>query len=84
MALPPERPVTDRGPEDKDYVVTLLRRLPLRERQVVVLRYYAGISEAETAETLNVSTGTVKAAASRGLAKLRGLHTSQEEDTHAR
>ena len=83
MASPPERSATDVGPEEGDYVVRLLRQLPLRERQVVVLRYYVGISEAETADTLNVSTGTVKATASRGLAKLRVLHTP-EENSHAR
>ncbi len=79
----PERPRTDVGLEDGEYVVSLLRELPLRERQVVVLRYYIGLSEAETAETLNISTGTVKSSASRGLAKLRDLHTP-EEDSHVR
>ena len=83
MASPPERSATDVGPEEGDYVVRLLRQLPLRERQVGVLRYYVGISEAETADTLNVSTGTVKSTASRGLAKLRELHTP-EENSHAR
>lgn len=83
MAAPPERSTSDAGPEEGDYVVRLLRQLPLRERQVVVLRYYVGISEAETADTLNVSTGTVKSTASRGLAKLRELH-APEENSHAR
>ena len=73
----------DVGPEDADHVVGLLHGLPLRERQVVVLRYYFGLSEAETADTLNVSTGTVKSSASRGLAKLRDLH-APEEDAHVR
>lgn len=82
-ADPPERPRPDHDPGDGDYVVALLRTLPLRERQVVVLRYYIGLSEAETADTLNVSTGTVKSSASRGLAKLRELHTPEEE-SHAR
>ena len=83
MASPPERSARDVGPEDSDSVVRLLRQLPLRERQVVVLRYYVGISEAETADTLNVSTGTVKSSASRGLAKLRDL-LAREENSHAR
>jgi RNA polymerase sigma-70 factor (sigma-E family) len=82
MASPPERATADVGPEDGAYVATLLRQLPLRERQVVVLRYYVGASEAETADTLNISTGTVKSSASRGLAKLRDLHTT-EESSHA-
>ncbi|MBD3783680.1 MAG: SigE family RNA polymerase sigma factor [Micrococcales bacterium] len=76
-ASPPERARTDVGPEDADEVVSMLLELPLRERQVVVLRYYVGLSEAETADTLNVSTGTVKSSASRGLAKLRELRTPE-------
>jgi hypothetical protein len=36
-----------------------LARLPARRREVLVLRYYAGLSEAEIAATLGISTGTV-------------------------
>jgi RNA polymerase sigma factor (sigma-70 family) len=42
-----------------------------RQRTVLVLRYGADLSEAETAELLGASTGTVKSVASRGLARLR-------------
>jgi RNA polymerase sigma-70 factor (sigma-E family) len=45
-------------------------RLPLRQRQVLVLRYYLDQSEADIAETLEVSPGSVKKHASRGLAAL--------------
>ena len=48
-------------------VIHALRRLPQRQREVLVLRYWAELSEAEIAETLGVSRGTVKASASRGL-----------------
>lgn len=54
-------------------LVRALRELPLRERQCVVLRYYADLSEEETANALGVSLGTVKSSASRGLATLRTL-----------
>lgn len=45
-------------------------RLPLRQRQVLVLRFYLDQSEAEIASTLGVSTGSVKTHASRGLTAL--------------
>jgi RNA polymerase sigma-70 factor (sigma-E family) len=52
-------------------------RLPRRQRQVLVLRYYLDQSEAEIAETLEVSVGSVKQHASRGLAALaRSLETA--------
>ncbi|HZR49773.1 MAG TPA: sigma-70 family RNA polymerase sigma factor [Streptosporangiaceae bacterium] len=51
-------------------VAAALARLPRRRREVLVLRYYLELSEAEIAETLNISTGTVKSSAARGLAAL--------------
>ena len=47
-----------------------IRGLPRRQREVVVLRYYLDQSEAEIAETLGVSRGSVKTHASRALATL--------------
>lgn len=48
-----------------------IARLPARQRAMVVLRYYEDMSEAQTAEALGVSVGTVKSAVSRALSKLR-------------
>ena len=48
-------------------VVIALRGLPRRQREVLVLRYYEEATEAEIAETLGISTGSVKTHASRGL-----------------
>ncbi|MEV6316799.1 SigE family RNA polymerase sigma factor [Streptomyces sp. NPDC051776] len=48
-----------------------ISRLPDRQRAMVVLRYYEDLSEAQTAEVLGVSVGTVKSAVSRALSKLR-------------
>ncbi len=54
-------------------VVTALRSLPRRMQEVLVLRYWDDLSEAETAAALGISTGTVKSSASRGLAKLEKM-----------
>jgi RNA polymerase sigma factor (sigma-70 family) len=51
-------------------VMSALAGLPSRRREVLVLRYYLGLSEAEIAATLGISPGSVKSAASRGLATL--------------
>lgn len=59
------------GSDDRDAVVRLLARLPEQQRRVVVLRYYVDLSEQAVADLLNVSVGTVKSTASRGLAALR-------------
>jgi RNA polymerase sigma-70 factor (ECF subfamily) len=56
---------------ERDRLWSHLRQLPLRQRAVLVLRYYEGLSEAEIADTLGLSRGTVKSHASRGLAALR-------------
>jgi RNA polymerase sigma-70 factor (sigma-E family) len=52
-------------------VVAALRALPLGQRQVLVLRFYEGLPEAEIAEVLGISPGTVKSRAARGLSALR-------------
>lgn len=52
-------------------LLTVLRTLSRREREVVLLRYYLDLSEAETAGILGLSRGSVKAYGSRGLAALR-------------
>ncbi|MEV6520345.1 SigE family RNA polymerase sigma factor [Longispora sp. NPDC051575] len=59
----------DLGPDRA--LARALAALPPRQRTVLVLRYYADQSDAEIAETLGVSTITVRSNASRALAKLR-------------
>jgi RNA polymerase sigma-70 factor (sigma-E family) len=56
--------------EEARAVVQALRRLPRRPRETLVLRYYAGLSEAEIAATLGVTKGAVKSFAARGLRAL--------------
>jgi RNA polymerase sigma-70 factor (sigma-E family) len=48
-----------------------LGQLPPRQRAVIVLRYFNDLTEAQVAEVLGCSPGTVKSSASRGLARLR-------------
>jgi RNA polymerase sigma-70 factor (sigma-E family) len=57
--------------DDRDEVWQALGQLPKRQRAVLVLRYFEDMSEAEIAEALDCSVGTVKSQASRALAKLR-------------
>lgn len=71
----PERPAP--GPDaadrqaQRDAMLRAVSRLPPRQRAMVVLRYYEDMTEAQTAQALGVSIGTVKSAVSRALDKLR-------------
>jgi len=53
--------------EDRRRLLAALAVLPRRRREVLVLRFYVGLSEAEIASTLGISPGTVKSTAARGL-----------------
>jgi RNA polymerase sigma-70 factor (sigma-E family) len=57
----------------REAVLDALRALPTRQREVLALRYYLDLSEAQIADALGISRGAVKAHASRGSATLRGL-----------
>jgi RNA polymerase sigma-70 factor (sigma-E family) len=54
-------------------LVAALAQLPPRQRAVLVLRYWEQLTEAEAADVLGCSVGTVKSTASRGLSRLREL-----------
>lgn len=54
-------------------VLDALGQLPDRQREVLVLRYYLELSEAEIADALGIARGSVKSHASRGSAALREL-----------
>ena len=62
--------VPDRVDPAADDLADAVAALPFRQRAVVVLRYWAGLSEAEIAEALGCRPGTVKSSASRALAHL--------------
>ena len=56
--------------EDRRRVLAALAALPVKRREVLVLRYWLGLSESEIASMLAISPGTVKSNAARGLAAL--------------
>jgi len=59
-------------------VLAALRRLPRRQREAVVLRYYLDMTEEQAATAMGVARGTVKSATSRGLSALARM--LKEED----
>jgi RNA polymerase sigma-70 factor (sigma-E family) len=62
-------PAVDVGAND--VLLIALRRLPMRQRAAIVLRYYNDASHEDIARILDIPLGTVKSLLSRGLAKLR-------------
>jgi len=59
--------------DDRALVRQALGRLPARQREVLLLRYYADLSEAEIAQRLGCAPGTVKSSAARALRALRSM-----------
>jgi RNA polymerase sigma-70 factor (sigma-E family) len=73
----PSAPLAGPSPEaavvagdERRQVMAALRRLPDRQRECLVLRYYLDLSEAEIAAAMGISGGSVKTHAHRGLAAL--------------
>lgn len=56
--------------EEHREVLAAVRRLPDRQREAVVLRYFLDLTEEETAEAMHISRGTVKSATSRAIAAI--------------
>ena len=80
-ATPAGRDEAQAGPDaDRVDLRRALDGLSRRQREVVVLRYLADVSEAETAILLGCSIGSVKTHAARGLAALRTALTIEDED----
>ncbi len=76
--LPAPGPESDALTHIEDHnMLRLLRGLPQRQADVLILRYYLDLSEAEIAATLDMAPGTVKSHAHRGLARLSALLENQ-------
>lgn len=63
---------------DRDEMAIRLKALPARQRAVLVLRYYEGLSDEQIADALSCSSGAVRTAASRALAALRVVPTEEQ------
>jgi RNA polymerase sigma-70 factor (sigma-E family) len=73
---PPDRPGAARDALvalERYSVVATLRDLPDRQREAIVLRYYADLSEEEIAAVMGISRGAVKSHTSRGMSALRAV-----------
>lgn len=82
----PPRDTEPPGPEDRAVVaeehrelLEAVKRLAPRQREVLVLRYWSGLSEAEIANALGISPGTVKSTASRALDVLERMLEGKED-----
>jgi RNA polymerase sigma-70 factor (sigma-E family) len=78
---PPDMPSAEPGAlvlPECSAVVAALRMLPRRQREVLVLRDYADLSETQIAWTLGISPGAVKSHAARAVSSLRSVLENQE------
>jgi RNA polymerase sigma-70 factor (sigma-E family) len=62
---------------ERSAIVAALRNLPDRQREAIVLRYYADLSEAEVAATMGISRGAAKSHTARGMSALRAALEQQ-------
>jgi RNA polymerase sigma-70 factor (sigma-E family) len=79
---PPDMPSAEHGAFvalERSEVVTALRKLPERQREAIVLRYYLDLSEAEIATAMGISRGAVKSHTARGMSALRSA-LDQDDD----
>src|ERR1700677_2541220 len=71
---PPQAPSAEQGAItelERSAVVAALRKLPDRQREALVLRYYADLTEAQIASAMGISRGAVKSHTARGMSALR-------------
>ena len=83
---PPDMPSAEHGLlalVERSAVLAALRTLPVRQREAIVLRYYADLSEAEIAAAMGISRGAVKSHTARGMAALRAELEHQDRAVEA-
>lgn len=71
---PPDMPSAEHGALtllERSEVIDALRRLPVRQREALVLRYYLDLPEAQIAAAMGISKGAVKSHTARAIASLR-------------
>jgi RNA polymerase sigma-70 factor (sigma-E family) len=72
----PDEPSAEHGAlalVERSAVIEALRTLPARQREALVLRFYADMSEAQIAETMAISRGAVKSHTARAMQALRAV-----------
>jgi RNA polymerase sigma-70 factor (sigma-E family) len=72
----PDMPSAEQGALsllERSAVISALRTLPPRQREALVLKYYADLSEAQIAASMGISQGAVKSHTARGMASLRAV-----------
>lgn len=72
----PDMPSAEQGAIallERSAVVSALRKLPARQREALVLRYYADLTEAQIATAMGISRGAVKSHTARGISAMRGV-----------
>jgi RNA polymerase sigma-70 factor (sigma-E family) len=73
VAEPPERNVADDDPALRLVLMRALARLTVKQRTVLVLRYFEDLSESQVAAAMGISVGTVKSQTRHALRRLREL-----------
>lgn len=80
LGQPGAQPDETGAVDNRDQLLRQLRQLPPRQRTAIVLRYWEELTEAQVAQAMGCSPGTVKSFTSRGMHKLRELNGLGEND----
>ena len=79
MHTPPDLVASEYHHHDREPLAAALAEVPLKQRTVLVLRFWEDMSVQEVADELNISEGTVKSQTSRGLERIRQVLAQHEQ-----